>query len=173
MAEIKIDVQALRNRFREYGQAVTQEAVPVALERGALVVEREAKRRAPVDDGHLRRSITHRIVKQGLGDETEMVAQVGTNLHYAIHVEYGHRTPRGMKIVGSRSYKGRKVGTLSKRLRAAHEKKTVMQLIKKRGKGLLYVPGRFFLKGALEAKAKSVRHVITKYVQQAGEEIKR
>lgn len=149
MAEIKIDVQGLRNKFRAYGQAVTQEAVPVALERGALVVEREAKRRAPVDDGHLRRSITHRIVDQ----EGELVAQVGTNLHYAIHVEFGHRTRLG---------KGYKSSALYRYAKGKGKRPTIA-----------YVPGRFFLKGALEAKRKVVTGIITKHVQQAGEEIKR
>ena len=54
----------------------------------ALRVEREAKKRAPVDTGRLRASITHRVYPVG---STKLVAEVGTNVEYAAAQEYGTR----------------------------------------------------------------------------------
>lgn len=51
----------------------------------ALKVERRAKRLCPVDTGRLRASITHVLVRSGHGIE----ARVGTNVDYAVHVEFG------------------------------------------------------------------------------------
>lgn len=52
-----------------------------------LMVEREAKRRAPVDTGRLRASITTRIEPGTRGP----VAVVGTNVDYAAAQEFGTR----------------------------------------------------------------------------------
>ena len=46
-----------------------------------VFVTGEAKLRSPVDKGQLRASINHRV-------ETDLV-RIGTNVHYAPHVEYG------------------------------------------------------------------------------------
>lgn len=46
-----------------------------------LIVENEAKERCPVDEGLLRRSITHEVDKQQ--------GVVGTNISYAPYVEFG------------------------------------------------------------------------------------
>ena len=51
------------------------------LERAAILVENEAKKKAPVGTGELRRSITHSI--------DDLTASVGTNLEYAPYVEFG------------------------------------------------------------------------------------
>ncbi len=53
------------------------------LMRSALTVEVEAKRRAPVDTGRLRSSITHNV------RPTEAI--VGSNVAYAPYVEFGTR----------------------------------------------------------------------------------
>jgi HK97 gp10 family phage protein len=53
------------------------------LTRIALIVERAAKKRAPVKTGHLRRSITHRVERDR--------AIVGTNVKYAPYQELGTR----------------------------------------------------------------------------------
>jgi len=55
----------------------------MALEVAAIIVEGQAKMLSPVDTGRLRASITHRI--------NGGVAEVGTNVEYAAHVEYGTR----------------------------------------------------------------------------------
>ncbi|MED0737868.1 HK97 gp10 family phage protein [Aneurinibacillus thermoaerophilus] len=51
----------------------------------------------PWETGNLRNSIQVTEVKQ-IGDEFVIV--VGTNVHYAAHVEYGHRIKRGTEYVG-------------------------------------------------------------------------
>ncbi|MFP5111828.1 HK97-gp10 family putative phage morphogenesis protein [Bacillaceae bacterium C204] len=51
----------------------------------AIFVEAEAKQRAPVDTGDLRRRITH--ITQHSDDESR--AKIGTNLEYAPSVEEG------------------------------------------------------------------------------------
>lgn len=53
-----------------------------------FVVEREAKKRAPVRTGTLRRSITSRV------NESGNVARVGSNLRYAPFVHFGTRYMR-------------------------------------------------------------------------------
>lgn len=55
------------------------------LERRALNVEARAVELCPVDDSILRGSITHEVGR----DERGLVAKVGTNVSYAIHVERG------------------------------------------------------------------------------------
>mgnify|MGYP001301469456 CR=1 FL=1 len=52
------------------------------LQRATMVGEASAKKAAPVDTGHLRRSITHRV-------DGYTVGRFGTNTPYGPHVEYG------------------------------------------------------------------------------------
>jgi HK97 gp10 family phage protein len=58
-----------------------EQAVSLALEASALLVEGQAKALAPVDTGNLRNSITHEVEGQE--------AKVGTNVEYAPFVELG------------------------------------------------------------------------------------
>jgi HK97 gp10 family phage protein len=58
-----------------------EQAVSLALEASALLVEGQAKALAPVDTGNLRNSITHEVEGQE--------AKVGTNVEYAPYVELG------------------------------------------------------------------------------------
>lgn len=58
-----------------------EQAVSVALEASALLVEGTAKNLAPVDTGNLRNSITHEVEGQE--------ARVGSALEYAKFVELG------------------------------------------------------------------------------------
>lgn len=62
-----------------------QGEVAAELLRLAIKVERRAKRLCPVDTGRLRASITHVLLPSGRGLE----ARVGTNVDYAVHVEFG------------------------------------------------------------------------------------
>lgn len=55
------------------------------LERRAQNVEARAVTLCPVDDSRLRGSIDHEVVRDGHG----LVAKIGTNVSYAIHVERG------------------------------------------------------------------------------------
>ena len=50
-----------------------------------LSIEREAKKKCPVDDGTLRASITHNVNVS----ENEIAGEVGTNTEYAPYVEFG------------------------------------------------------------------------------------
>lgn len=90
--EIKIEgdrlAEALRGRVENM-----QDGAAAAMGRACQIVVRSAKKYAPKDTGLLRRSIAARVVSDG-GD---VVGQVGTNVHYAIHVEYGHRIRDGNK----------------------------------------------------------------------------
>ena len=58
-----------------------------------LRVEREAKRRAPVDTGRLRASITTRVVPGARGP----VAEIGTNVNYAAAQEFPRKDGGGGK----------------------------------------------------------------------------
>jgi len=57
------------------------ELVRAAVERGALIVEGEAKERCPADTGRLRNSITTTSTENG--------CDIGTNVFYAPYIEYG------------------------------------------------------------------------------------
>lgn len=58
-----------------------KEGIKTALNKGANIVETQAKLLCPVDTGNLRRSITHNVFDDGF--------EVGTNVEYAIFVEKG------------------------------------------------------------------------------------
>lgn len=59
-----------------------------AMERATIVVERAAKKNAPVDTGRLRSSITHAVRTTGLINPT-VQGIVGTNVAYAPFIEEG------------------------------------------------------------------------------------
>jgi HK97 gp10 family phage protein len=59
------------------------EALAKGLEKAGQLVENDAKRNCPVDDGVLRASITHEV------DENNASVSIGTNVEYAPYVEYG------------------------------------------------------------------------------------
>lgn len=71
---------------------------------GVVMVESAAKRLAPVDTGRLRASITHEVAIDAVG----LVGQVGTDVEYAPHVEYGtiHMAPRAFLRGGLAALKG-------------------------------------------------------------------
>ncbi len=58
-----------------------------ALRKSAILVEKEAKQKCPVDTGRLRSSITHQVTEE-LGGNAHG-AKVGTDVHYGIYVELG------------------------------------------------------------------------------------
>lgn len=55
------------------------------LQRLGIIVQNEARKLAPVDTGRLRASIQHVMGRDGRGPYVD----VGTNVEYAPHVEYG------------------------------------------------------------------------------------
>jgi HK97 gp10 family phage protein len=85
-----------------------QKAVRIGLEKGASIIEREAKRNVAVDTGHLGQFITHVV------EDTRAV--IGTNVAYAPFVEFGtgikaengngRKTPWWYKYEGNKGDKG-------------------------------------------------------------------
>lgn len=180
MAEIKIDAKQLIEKFKRFEED-TSHKIGTAMNKACQAVVREAKQRAPVDDGLLRRSITHRVTEH-FG---EVIGQVGTNVHYAIHVEYGHRTRLGTGQKAS----ALRAGVFSERLKRKKKRRNkdgsvvvdadgeVKYRPRRKAssyrKTVAYVPGRYFLKGALHAKGLVVRRILTDAVKDATGEIKR
>lgn len=73
--------RALRN-IKTYGQE-TEDEIKKQVLLSAYAIQKEAKEKTPVDTGRLRSSIAVDSVAGGLG------AEVGTNVEYAPHVEFG------------------------------------------------------------------------------------
>ena len=75
-------------QFEAKMRAIKQKAkenIKAAITTSALLVERDAKLNAPVDEGLLRNSISHRIIE---GNEIYS-AEVGTSVFYGPFQEYG------------------------------------------------------------------------------------
>lgn len=77
---IEIDSKAFAASLNKYQKNVNQQ-LQAAIEDCALLTERDSKKNCPVDTGRLRASITSSIGK--------LEAEVGSNVEYAIFVEYG------------------------------------------------------------------------------------
>jgi len=87
LATIDIDfrkIERLQKAMKMVPHFITEE-LGRAVRDLVLLVEAEAKKLCPVDTGKLRASITPVI-------ESWAAGYVGTNTHYAPHVEYGTRT---------------------------------------------------------------------------------
>jgi len=85
VADVKVTIDGLPELealLKQTGHRLT-EAVSNAVAETALVCETNAKRKTPVDTGRLRSSIGVKNAADGLA------ADVGTNVEYAPHVEYG------------------------------------------------------------------------------------
>lgn len=79
MEDFKIVIDNLEN-FINSG---LENKIAEALEKACLLVETDAKRNCPVDDGQLRQSITHKV------DIENMEGIIGTSVEYAPYVEIG------------------------------------------------------------------------------------
>lgn len=80
-----IGERELRRRLEQMLPRVKSE-IEQALTDSALLVERDAKIKSPVDTGRLRSSLTH--VSEDSGSDNPSV-KVGTNVEYAKFVEFG------------------------------------------------------------------------------------
>lgn len=99
--EIKIESDRLAKALRERMENIScGPGAPQALAKACEIVVKAAKRNAPKDTELLKRSIAYRVVRDG----EDLVGQVGTNVHYAIHVEYGHRTRASKNAIGKIKY---------------------------------------------------------------------
>lgn len=86
---IRISITARASGAARLSRRKAREALSQALDelsRGAVLIEGRAKRRAPVDMGRLRTSITHTGLLP-LGNT--LAVRVGTNVEYARFVEFG------------------------------------------------------------------------------------
>lgn len=79
MEDYKVVLNNL-NQFIDNGLA---EYLEEGLTKACLIVEGEAKKKAPARDGQLRQSITHSV------DSESSTGYVGSNLEYAPYVEIG------------------------------------------------------------------------------------
>lgn len=83
---ININIQgeaALSRALERAEKAVSDEAVQIGLVAGALIVQNDAKRRAPFKTGTLKRSLKHESIP------VHRSVTVGTDLPYAAMQEYG------------------------------------------------------------------------------------
>lgn len=71
--------------------ATVDEAIEKFLYASAITIQRDAVNLCKVDTGHLRRSITYEV------DKNKKQATIGTNVHYALHLEYGTK-PHTIKV---------------------------------------------------------------------------
>lgn len=77
------DYKIVVNNLEKFIQDGLPEALVEGLTKACLIVEGEAKKKAPSRDGQLRQSITHEVVKE------TSTGYVGSNLEYAPYVEIG------------------------------------------------------------------------------------
>jgi len=99
---VKIAQGQLKNIFDKLdkmGNEVTN-AVADEIEMTALEIETDAKMRCPVDTGRLRSSITTYF------NRDRLAAVVGTNVEYAIKVEYGHQMRMAKPFLFPAYFKG-------------------------------------------------------------------
>lgn len=75
--------EALTRQLARAEAAVSDRAIRSGLSAGALIVTADAKRRAPIKTGTLRRSITQAQMQDRLA------VRVGTDVPYAARLEYG------------------------------------------------------------------------------------
>lgn len=90
MAEFRFtNNDQVEQKFLEFLMQTMPEAVEQKLYEIAHRLNASIKRNTPVDTGRLRNSfIVGNLVKNG----NEWYIEVGTNVEYSKHVEYGHRT---------------------------------------------------------------------------------
>lgn len=86
--EVEMQGDQLAKSLQKRLEGMQGAAAARAVAKGCQLVVKTAKKYVPEDTKHLRRSITFRVEMDG----TDVVGKVGTQVHYAIHVEYGHRT---------------------------------------------------------------------------------
>ena len=84
---IKFEIKNIDQLLRAYGKVgeVFRKEMKIGFEKSAALVERSAKKKTPVDTGHLRRSI-RRPRQIRLGDKQ---VAVGSNLRYALKQHEG------------------------------------------------------------------------------------
>lgn len=90
MARVRIFPHAIDGVLNGLDSGVAKDLL-----RRAIQVEGAAKRLCPVDTGRLRSSISHELDHEG----GQLVAYVGSNVHYAIYQELGTRHMRAQPFL--------------------------------------------------------------------------
>ena len=80
MSNLEIDARAFLASLDDYQEDVL-EGLQKDIEKAALTLEKNAKQNCPVDTGKLRASISTEV--------GNLEAEVGTNVEYALYVEFG------------------------------------------------------------------------------------
>ena len=80
MSNLEIDARAFLASLDKYQEDVL-EGLQKDIEKAALTLEKNAKQNCPVDTGKLRASISTEV--------GNLEAEVGTNVEYALYVEFG------------------------------------------------------------------------------------
>ncbi|EGK12961.1 phage tail component protein [Desmospora sp. 8437] len=85
--KVTFDASSMRAAISRIKAYETQKIAGIkkAVQETAINVQREARKNAPVDTGRLRSSIRHNQTDGGFG------AEVGTDVKYAPHIEFGTR----------------------------------------------------------------------------------
>lgn len=78
----QIELQMISNNTEEV-KKLTREQIILALESIGSTAEGYAIETVPTDTGRLKNSITYSV------DDSDLVVYVGTNVEYAVYVEYG------------------------------------------------------------------------------------
>ena len=80
-----IEIQGAEELISRFEQIKNAEQIEKAVQQSCLLVERDAKQKAPKGTGSLRRSITSKVVS----NDEDIQGVVYTPLFYAPYVEYG------------------------------------------------------------------------------------
>ena len=152
---ITVRIEGLERVMGKLEPALWKGPLREFLEAAALGVERDAKKKAPVDTGRLRSSITHEV--------EDTLARVGTDVDYAAFMEYGTGTQTDGPGGGGRHWPPT-AGLDPWAARKGLDPFLVARAIGRRG-GL--VPRRY-LRGALEENLGRIKRLLGKM----GEEIR-
>lgn len=86
MAEVTVDgLDDLVRKLTALSDALAGHVLKAAVSSGGLLVQNDAKRRAPFKTGTLRRSIHSEVS----GDRDQATAEIGTDVPYAARLEFG------------------------------------------------------------------------------------
>ncbi len=144
-------------------EAEIEDAARRTMEKAVLMVQAEAQRRAPVDTGTLRRSITGQVRPLGAqpagslsarkvgnafpGQKVGLVGTVGTKLNYGAAVEYGRKPGKRPPTAALKGWARRKTG----------DERNAYRIAKRIGeRGTSPQP---YLEPALEAKRGEIRRM--------------
>lgn len=96
MAKISVRIEGVKETIAEVAlrDKRVQEAIRAQVGESALRIQEGAKKRAPVDTGALRNSITVDFYEVGLA------AQIGPHMPYAPYVEHGTRKMAAQPFLG-------------------------------------------------------------------------